>query len=497
VHRAGAPERYERVATRVHAALDRHDAQCAEHLLVGDADDSRGRRFDVEPEPSCEAAHRPLGRVAVEPHAARKARLLVQVAEQQVRVGHGRVASSGAVAGGSRDGAGGLRADPKRATGIVPADAASARSNGVHVHDRELEHPPADRPLGRLADRAVVYHRHVAGGAAHVEREHVLVARERTQMRRPDSSARRSRQHGPGRVATGRARGHHSSARLHDLRFRKSPARCARRELLEIAVQKRRQVGVDHGRGGALVLAKHGQHLVRGRNVDLRQALGDRPGGRLLVARVRVRMQEADRHRLGAGTRDALDDRRERPLVERDDDPVRPDPLPDPKTQLGRDERCGPRAAGTVELRTCLAPDLDHVGESLGGEQSRARAALGEQRVGGDGHAVREPDHVAGVGPGAPKHELDRCHHALGLVGRSGRYLGGQQLAVGDEHGVGERAADVYAEQHAVTRSSRFLHAVESTAPQPAAGSLLHRLKRRPRCGPGGLAGRQGGRVLD
>ena len=55
----------------------------------------------------------------------------------------------------------------------------------------------------------------------------------------------------------------------------------------------------------------------------------------------------------------------------------------------------GPRAARAVQLRPRLARELEHVGEALGGQQRRARAALLEQGVRGDGHAVTEARHVA------------------------------------------------------------------------------------------------------
>ena len=52
-----------------------------------------------------------------------------------------------------------------------------------------------------------------------------------------------------------------------------------------------------------------------------------------------------------------------------------------------------------------------------------------------------------GGGAGLLQHQLHRRHHPLGLVARGRGHLGGVKAVRGDQHGVGERAADVDAQQ--------------------------------------------------
>ena len=74
-----------------------------------------------------------------------------EIAEQQVRVGHGRLFSARSITGrpGSRSRRRG--ADPQRAAGVGPGDAPAAGADGVHVDHRELQHAAFDDPLRRLA----------------------------------------------------------------------------------------------------------------------------------------------------------------------------------------------------------------------------------------------------------------------------------------------------------------------------------------------------------
>src|SRR3954463_4359450 len=63
-------------------------------------------------------------------------------------------------------------------------------------------------------------------------------------------------------------------------------------------------------------------------------------------------------------------------------------------------ERRRVRRAEAVELAPRLAADLDDVLEPGGGDERRRSGGALEQRVGGDGHAVRERAHVGGGGTG-------------------------------------------------------------------------------------------------
>jgi hypothetical protein len=182
MHRAGAAERDERVAAWIDPALDRHHAQCPEHLLVRDPDDAGGRLGGVHVQLPAQALECAAGRVDVEPHAARERGVGVEIAERHVRVGDGRILSAGAVAGWTWLRARGLRADAEGASGVGPGDAPASGADGVHVDHRQLEHSSADRSLGCLPHLAAVDHGDVARSPTHVEGQDVLRICERTEV---------------------------------------------------------------------------------------------------------------------------------------------------------------------------------------------------------------------------------------------------------------------------------------------------------------------------
>ena len=144
VHRAGAAEGDQRIAARVDAALDRHDAQRTQHLLVGDAHDPGCRLVDVEAELSGQPPDRSAGGLQVEPHIPGKRRLGAEVAEQQVGVRDGGLAAAASVGSRARHRARRTRADAQRAAGVGPGDAASTGPDGVDVDHRELQRPSGD-----------------------------------------------------------------------------------------------------------------------------------------------------------------------------------------------------------------------------------------------------------------------------------------------------------------------------------------------------------------
>ena len=74
-------------------------------------------------------------------------------------------------------------------------------------------------------------------------------------------------------------------------------ARSALLQPRQIAAQHRQDIGVDRGRRGALVLARLRQHVDRGGDGELGEGGGERRGGRPLVGRVGVGVEEADRDR--------------------------------------------------------------------------------------------------------------------------------------------------------------------------------------------------------
>ena len=116
-----------------------------------------------------------------------------------------------------------------------------------------------------------------------------------------------------------------------------------------------------------------------------------------------------------------------------------------------------------VELGAVLAGDLEQVGEAGGGDQGRARSLAGQQCVGADGHPVGEQLDRARLGVGAPERRLDRQQYAARLVlGGRRRLRRVEGLAV-EQHRIGESAADIDAQKHALKLTQR----TESKRPRP------------------------------
>jgi hypothetical protein len=92
--------------------------------------------------------------------------------------------------------------------------------------------------------------------------------------------------------------------------------------------------------------------------------------------------------------------------------------------------------ARPIEVRARLAPQVQDVLEALVGDERRARAAPLEQRVRRDRRAVREALDVRRRPAAAPRRRRTPA-------ARSSSAPSPREPSVGDEHGVGEGAADV------------------------------------------------------
>ena len=416
MQRPGAAERHQRELARVDAALDRHHPQRPRHLLVRDADDPLGGLQLAEAELVREPGDRGAGRLGVELDAAGERRLRRQQAEDEVGVGHGRLGAAAPVAGGPRVGARRAGADAKRSSRVAPGDRAAAGADRVDVDHRQLDHAPADLARVGPPHAAVLDDADVARGAAHVEPDRVAVPREARQQRGADGTAGGPGEDGLG-AGAGRLGERGDAARgLHHRRFGEAAPPGRLGETLEVAAEKGGEVGVDHGRRAALVLAELRQHLVRDRDVDSLEPLAQPLRQRPLVGGVEVGEEQADRDRLGPGPLELIREALDLLGVEWLDHPVRRDPLGGAEAQVAGGQRRRLRRAQVVEAGAVLARDLEQVGEAGGRHQRRAGATLLEQRVGADRHPVRERLDLAGGGPGTLEHLLDRGDHALGLV---------------------------------------------------------------------------------
>ena len=274
------------------------------------------------------------------------------------------------------------------------------------------------------------------------------IARQAGEQARAHGPARRAREHAPGARARGlgggrdAARRHHHGGRGQVALARRLP------EAPQVTVEQRREVRVDHRGRAPLVLAELREHLVRGGDVDVRQLAAQPLRDRTLVGGVAVGEQQADRDRLGARAPGLVDDARELVLGQLLDDAVGPDPLGSAEAHPLGDQRGRLRRAEVVEAGPVLAPDVEEVGEPTGGDERGPRAALGQQRVGAHGHAVREDLDLGRLGAGALERRLDRGEDPPGLVLGRRRRLRRVQRPPVEDHRVGEGPADVDPEEH-------------------------------------------------
>ncbi len=219
-------------------------------------------------------------------------------------------------------------------------------------------------------------------------------------------------------------------------------------ELPQVGAQQGGEGGVQLGRGGALELPERPDRLVRERDVHVGQPLGERLAERALVLRMAVGVQQADGDGLRLGGRHGVERGGERLVVERLERAVGAHPLARADAAVARDERRGVRRAQAVQVGARLAAELDEVLEALGGDERGPRALALQQRVGGDGGPVGEGPDLVGARVRALQRGGDRRQHALGLVARRGRRLGGDEPAARGHHRVGEGPAYVDPEQH-------------------------------------------------
>ena len=199
VQRARAAEGDQREVAGVEALLHGHQAQRAEHVLVDDVHDAgRGRLHAAQLHRVRDGLDRGLGGLRVEGDLA-AGQLGGQVAEHHVGVGHRRLGAAHPVRGRAGHRPGRLRADPQRPgqrRDVRDGPAARAHRPDVHRGGPHLE--VADHGLPPDPRQQVLHQRDVGGGAAHVEREEVAVARP---ARRPRPRRPRRR---PGRTAASR-----------------------------------------------------------------------------------------------------------------------------------------------------------------------------------------------------------------------------------------------------------------------------------------------------
>ena len=306
--------------------------------------------------------------------------------------------------------------------------------------------PAADLGLGRQAVRAVLDDRRFRRRPAHVEHDHVADVDVACKTLRPDDARGRARFDDVDRVAPRRRSRQQAAARLHDHERRAyAHALQARFERGHVALDHGADVCIDHRRAGALVLVDLRQQLRRGRHRNSRQSLRQESACRILVRGIDVGVDEAHRDRVHLLGRDARSDPRKFRSIERLDDlAASGGPLAHLEPQPPLDERIRLAETQVVQARRAEASDLQHVAESARGHERHAHAAPLDDRVGGDGRAVGELGDRAGVDFDLTQELADALLDRAAVVVRRGEHLAAEQHAIGgEEHDVGERAADV------------------------------------------------------
>ena len=197
MQRAGAAGGDQREVARIETLLHRHLAHRQRHLRDRDLDDRLrgGDGVDLQRLGDLlgDAAR---GGIGVELHLTAEEVVGIEPTKHDIGVGDGRLGAAPAVADRARIGARALRADLERADVVDPGDRAAAGADLDHVdhrqHHRMARRIAADVVAGRERRLAVLDQARLGGGAAHVERDHVVVAERLADLRRGDDAADRA-----------------------------------------------------------------------------------------------------------------------------------------------------------------------------------------------------------------------------------------------------------------------------------------------------------------
>ncbi len=217
-------------------------------------------------------------------------------------------------------------------------------------------------------------------------------------------------------------------------------------EAVQVACHARAHGSVQHGGGKPLVLAEFRQYLARQADICAGHDLFHDGAGALLVRRIAVGMQEADRHRLQAGGAQGLRGAAHGRFVQwRDHLALRIQPLRHfDAVRAGHQHRRLGHAV-VEQVRAGLPADLQDVAEALGGDQAHCRAFALDDEIGGHGGAVAHVRHLGGRHAVLAQQFGNAALDGLGRVVRGGgdfMELHGPGRLV--DHGeVGEGATDV------------------------------------------------------
>ena len=149
VQRPGAAERDQREFARIDALLHGTRADRIGHVAVDDGEHAFGGLVLAHAERVSECFDRAMGGVFVELHAAAEEIVLVEPAEHQIGVGHGRLGAAASIRGGAGHRAGAARPDPESAALVDIGDRAAAGADGVNVDHRQQQREAGNRGAAR------------------------------------------------------------------------------------------------------------------------------------------------------------------------------------------------------------------------------------------------------------------------------------------------------------------------------------------------------------
>ena len=296
----------------------------------------------------------------------------------------------------------------------------------------------------------------------HVERDHAVLAGELAEQRGREPAAGGAGFEQPDREFARCGRRNQSAGRMHQAeRTRKTSRGKFAFEVRKVAVHQRLHIGVGAGCHRARVLAQLGDHVGRKRDEQVGKLLADQRAHRLLVRRIGVGMQEADRDRLDSVIHEPAHRRAHRIGIEPcDHAAVAIDALADLQPVPARHERFREAEEKIVDVVTLLGAHFEAVAETLRGQQSEPRAAPLDDRIGDQRGAVHDLADVAERDAGLPDQLAEALERGNRRVLRRGQALVERDAAAVMEHEVREGAADVEADPCHACAFRSFRHAM-------------------------------------
>ena len=457
VQRPRAAEGHERMVPRINALLHRARADRVGHVGVEDGEHAFGALVHAEVEALGEVADGALRRGLVQGHFAAQEVVLAEPAQDDVGVGDRGQGAAPAISRGTRARSSAARAHAEGTAAVPPGDAAAAGADAVDVDHRDHQRIAGDPGIARrgLAEMAVLDDADVGAGAAHIEGDEFIAVRQIAAPRAAQDARGRARQqgqHGPFRYQAGRG---HAPVRAHDVQVGLEAARAhGVLQVGDVGAHLGADEGVHGGRREALEFAELRRDRRRCRHERLGIFLADDLRRAVFVRRVDVAEQETHGDRFDAFLFQFTRGFAHLVLVERSDHLAarRRQPLGHRFAVTALHQRPvlpGDLLHDRIVLRALVAADVDDVAVALGRDHARFGAVVFQDRVGGDGGAVKHVVDGSKV-DAVPFAQLRQAGHDRdrGVVRRGRNLMNEGSVLVGvGVNDVGKGAADVDAHE--------------------------------------------------